>query len=100
MPNLKAYLERTTYLRSNCPLFISYTKPHKPVSKDVACHLCKDISNLSAIDVNKNSSHSCRSAVSSYLKDRVKISHLRHMHQDGAMNKRVDYSKFELKDIF
>ena len=94
--NLKSYLEKTIELRSNYSLFISYIKPHKSVSKDTISRWCKDILKLSGIDVNKYSSHSCRSAVSSYLKDRVKISNL--LDAAGWSNEQT-FARFYRKEI-
>ena len=47
--NLSHYLAKTSHLRSSSPLFISYHKPHKAVSKDTIARWCRDIMQKSGI---------------------------------------------------
>ena len=68
--NLSAYFEKTRSIRSSSPLFISYIKPHKAVSKDTIARWCRDIMEKSGIDITKYTTHSCRSAASSMASTR------------------------------
>lgn len=71
--NLKAYLSKTINNRTSYPLFISYIKPFKPVSKDTVARWCKDFLQLSGVDIKRYTSHSCRSAASSNLKTKIDV---------------------------
>ena len=66
--HLKQYLLKTSLIRKHPQLFISYQKPHNPVSKDTLARWCKQMMALAGIDINEYSSHSSRSAASSYAK--------------------------------
>ena len=65
---LNAYLLKTLKLRTKSKLFISYIKPHLPVSKDTIARWCKDVMKVSGIDITRYTTHSCRSAVASKAK--------------------------------
>ena len=56
--NLREYLEKTLPFRAHSKLFLSYIKPHKPVTKDTIARWCKSMLQKSNIDINKYSSHS------------------------------------------
>ena len=68
--NLKEYLTKTAPIRNYPQLFLSYQKPHKPVSVDTISRWCRDIMRCGGIDVNTYSSHSCRAAASSYAESK------------------------------
>ncbi len=57
------YLERTKLLRGeHSALFVSFHKPHKPVSKDTIARWVKATLTDSGIDTDVFSAHSCRAA--------------------------------------
>ena len=60
--NLKQYLAKTSAIRQHSQLFISYQKPHQPVSKDTLARWCKQVLGLAGIDIDQYSAHSSRSA--------------------------------------
>ena len=64
------YLDRTRPFRKYSKLFLSSQRPYKPVSKDTISRWCKDVLKEAGIDVTRYSSHSTRSASSSYLKSK------------------------------
>ena len=64
--NLKEYLKKTQSYRKVYPLFISYQKPYGAVTKDTIARWCKHTLREAGIDIDKYSSHSSRSAASSY----------------------------------
>lgn len=64
--NLIEYLKKTSKLRTSSKLFISYRKPHNPVSKDTITRWVNQIMSKAGIDTNKYVTHSCRSAASSF----------------------------------
>ena len=66
--HLTCYLEQTKDLRSTSKLFISFIKPHKPVSTDTISRWCKNMLKKSGINTDLFSSHSSRSASSSKSK--------------------------------
>ena len=68
--NLTTYLARTRDLRRSPKLFLSYQKPHNPVSKDTITRWCNDVMGKAGIDINKYVTHSCRAAASSYAKSK------------------------------
>ena len=49
--NLITYLAKTNQHRSDSTLFISYQKPHHPVSKDTVTRWIKGVMNLSLIHI-------------------------------------------------
>lgn len=67
---LKEYLRRTETLRSNntC-LFISYVKPHRPVSKDTISRWLKTLMISAGVDCSIYKLHSIRSAAISKAKN-------------------------------
>ena len=65
--NLKEYLKKTSPYRKHYELFLSYHKPHAPVSKDTLARWCKEMLSQAGININEHTSHSSRSAASSYL---------------------------------
>ena len=67
---LKDYLARTAPHRKFPKLFLTSQKPYTPVSKDTISRWCKDVLKEAGIDITKYSSHSTRSASSSYLENR------------------------------
>ena len=64
---LKAYLDCTSSLRGGAqPLFISHSKPFKPVSRDTISRWVKTVMQMSGIDVNRLfKPHSTRAAATS-----------------------------------
>ena len=66
--HLKRYIELTQDLSSSDKLFINYTKPHQAIRRDTISKWCKTVMELSGIDIQKYSTHSTRSAVSSKSK--------------------------------
>ena len=60
---LKAYINKTKNLRnSETKLFISYVRPHKPVSRDTISRWTKETLRICGIDTNVFTAHSTRSA--------------------------------------
>jgi len=65
---LDTYIERTQHLRrehDSTKLFISYVKPHKPVSKETTARWVSRMLELSGIDTKAFRPHSKRAASSS-----------------------------------
>jgi len=63
---LKAYLDRTSSLHGGAQqLFISHSKPFKPVSWDTISRWVKTVMQKSGIDVNLFKPHSTRAAATS-----------------------------------
>ena len=62
---LKEYIERTASLRSGDQLFISWVKPHKPVSPDTISRWLKLVLGQAGINVVLYTAHSVRSAATS-----------------------------------
>lgn len=61
---LKEYISRTEPLRgSESQLFVSYTKPHKAVSRDTIGRWVKTVLSSAGIDTKKFKPHSTRAAV-------------------------------------
>ena len=69
---LRIYEERTSELRpEGCTrLFISYVKPHKPVSSQRIAHWIKDLLKEAGIDTNVFSAHSTRGASTTAAKEK------------------------------
>ena len=64
--HLKEYIDRTSSLRQNATqLFISYVKPHKPVTSNTLARWMLDALKQSSIDVDKFKAHSIRGASTS-----------------------------------
>lgn len=66
---LKLYIERTSaWEHSHDKLFLSYVKPHKPVSRDTISRWIRSVMQDSGIDVSVFSPHSTRAASTSAAK--------------------------------
>lgn len=66
---LSVYLRKTADLRKqHTQLFISFHKPHNPVSRDTISRWIKSTLKAAGIDTNVFSAHSCRSAATSASK--------------------------------
>ena len=64
--HLKEYIDRTSSLRQNATqLFVSYVKPHKPVTSSTLARWMLDALEQSSIDVDKFKAHSIRGASTS-----------------------------------
>ena len=60
---LKAYINSTKVLRKDeTKLFVSYVRPHKPVSRDTISRWTKETLHLCGVDTKVFSAHSTRSA--------------------------------------
>ena len=67
--HMTAYISRTSTIRGpHNSLFISYKKPHAPVSKDTLSRWIKQVLGESGINIDNFSSHSVRSASTSAAK--------------------------------
>ena len=66
---LKEYLKQTAHLRTHSKLFIGSQKPHQAVSKSTISRWCKDMMSQAGIDTAIYTSHSSRSAATSYLSE-------------------------------
>ena len=66
---LTEYIKRTSILRgSHTKLFLSYQKPHGPVSRDTVSRWVKSTMKSAGIDTHVITAHSCRSASTSAAK--------------------------------
>ena len=66
---LERYLELTEHMRDNhTKLFISYSKPHKPVSKDTVSRWVKLTLSMAGVDTDIYAAHSTRAAATSKAK--------------------------------
>lgn len=64
--HLREYIHLTKDFRNGCDqLLISFTKPHKPVSKDTVSRWAKKILHASGVDITSFTAHSTRSASTS-----------------------------------
>ena len=68
--NLKWYLKKTFKLRRHSKLFLATIKPNGPVSRDTISRWCRSMMKSAGIDTTQYSSHSTRSAASSYAKQK------------------------------
>ena len=68
--NLKAYLVQTRKLRKSSKLFISYQKPRHPVTRDTITRWVNNVMGKAGVDTTKYVTHSCRSAASSYAREK------------------------------
>ena len=73
MSALTEYLQLTSGVRKQGALFLSYHRPHDPVTKDTIARWCKHIMINSGIDPQQYVTHSCRAAASSKAAKRVPI---------------------------
>ena len=63
---IKEYLKRTCLYRNNCSkLFLSFTKPHKEVTKETISRWIRIILSKAGVDTTMYGPHSVRSAVTS-----------------------------------
>ena len=69
---LKEYLKRTEVIRGNnkC-LFISYVKPHRPITKDTIGRWLKEIMTRAGVDISIYKPHSVRTAAVSKAKSNM-----------------------------
>lgn len=68
---LKAYITKTKALRNDeTKLFVSYVRPHKPVSRDTISRWTKDTLKLCGVDTKVFAAHSTRSASVSKAKEK------------------------------
>ena len=65
---LKAYLNKTQFVRSYSALLLSYVRPFRPISRDTLSRWTLIVLQLSGIDVDKYKSHSTRGASTSAAK--------------------------------
>ena len=66
LSHLKKYLDMTGTLRgSNTQLFLTSSKPHKPVTVDTLARWAKSLLQESGVDITTFKCHSTRSAVTS-----------------------------------
>ena len=68
--NLKWYLHKTMVLRTHPELFIGTIKPHSPVTRDTISRWCRSLMKQAGIDITKYTTHSSRSAASSFAKEK------------------------------
>ena len=67
--HLKEYISRTRDLRNGqSQLFISYNKPHKPISRNTVSRWTKQVMKSAGLDITIYSSHSTRAASTSSCK--------------------------------
>ena len=95
--NLKEYLLKTKDFRTHPALFLSMQKPYKPVSKDTISRWCKDIMLCAGIDTNQYTTHSSRSAASSYAK--TKGVSLKNIVDSAGWSNEHTFARFYDKDV-
>ena len=95
--NLKEYLRKTGEFRKHPELFLSMQKPYKPVSKDTISRWCKDIMQCAGIDTNQYTTHSSRSAASSYAK--AKDVSLKQVVESAGWSNEKTFARYYEKDI-
>ena len=95
---LKAYLDRTSALRGGAQqLFVSYSKPFKPVSRDTISRWVKTVMQKSGIDVNLFKPHSTRAAATS--KAFLKSVPLEHILSVAGWSSSDTFAKFYKKPV-
>ena len=95
---LKAYLDRTSALRGDAQqLFVSYSKPFKPVSWDTISRWVRTVLQKSGIDVNPFKPHSTRAAATS--KAFLKSVPLEHILSVAGWSSSVTFAKFYKKPV-
>ena len=95
--NLQAYLVRTRELRTSSKLFISYQRPYNPVTRDTITRWVNNIMGKAGIDTSVYVTHSCRSAASSYARDK-KVP-LRRIVEACGWSSESTFAKHYSKDI-
>ena len=96
--SLKAYLDRTSALRGGAQqLFVSYSKPFKPVSRDTISRWVKIVMQKSGIDVNLFKPHSTRAAATS--KAFLKSVPLEHILSVAGWSSSDTFAKFHKKPV-
>ena len=94
---MKEYLRRTKEIRKGSEkLFISYRKPHRPVTRDTIARWIKIVMARSGIDIKKFSAHSIRAAAVSKAKLTVPVEDI--MKKAGWSN-RSTFARFYDKQI-
>ena len=66
--NLKWYIQKTMTIRHHPALFLSTIQPHHPITKDTLSRWCRSMMKRAGIDITKYTTHSSRSAASSFAK--------------------------------
>ena len=95
---LKAYLDRTSALHGGAQqLFVSYSKPFKPVSRDTISRWVKIVLQKSGIDVNLFKPHSTRAAATS--KAFLKSVPLEHILSVAGWSSSDTFAKFYKKPV-
>lgn len=78
-------------------MFVSYSKPFKPVSQDTICRWVKTVTEKSGIDVNFFKTHSTRAAATS--KAFVKYFPLEHILSVAGWSSSDIFAKFYKKPV-
>ena len=95
---LKAYLDRTSTLREGAQqLFVSYSKPFRPVARDTISRWVKTVMEKSGIDVNLFKPHSTRAAATS--KALLKSVPLEHILSVAGWSSYDTFAKFYKKPV-
>ena len=96
--SLKTYLDRTSALHGGAQqLFVSYSKPFKPVSRDTISRWVKIVMQKSGIDVNLFKPHSTRAAATS--KAFLKSVPLEHILSVAGWSSSDTFAKFHKKPV-
>ena len=95
---VKTYLDRTSALRGGAQqLFVSYSKPFKPVSRETISRWVKTVMEKSGIDVNLFKPHSTRVAATS--KAFIKSVSLEHILSVAGWSSVDTFAKFHKKSV-
>lgn len=95
--SLKEYLQRTSEIRKDDELFISYIKPHRSVHKETISRWIKRVLSASGIDTSKYKAHSTRAASSSAaVRSNLR---LRDLMQAAGWKNASTFAKFYNKNI-
>ena len=95
---LKVDLDRTSALRGGAQqLFVSYSKPFKPVSRDIISRWVKTVMQKSGVDVNLFKPHSTRAAATS--KAFLKSVPLEHILSVAGWSSSDTFAKFYKKPV-
>ena len=95
--HLTEYIRRTQALRQGSELFISFTKPHKHISRDTLSRWIKTVLETAGLDLSQFSAHSTRAASTSAAYCR-EVSVEKIMQAAGWSSKRT-FSKFYCKPV-